>query len=124
MAGMRNQSNNYTLDGISNNDPHVNGPLNLFRLSDAVQEFNVSTSIAGAEVVVRVGHYHIAASQDGYGLTEMCAAGGVRVDEAELRQGPGRRVDDQVLGIEQQPARLAGRGAGVRRAAVVQGARP
>ena len=50
VAGMRNQSNNYTLDGVSNNDPHVNGPLNLFRLSDAVQEFNVSTSIAGAEV--------------------------------------------------------------------------
>ena len=49
VAGMRSQSNNYTLDGISNNDPHVNGPLNLFRLSDAVQEFNVQTSIASAE---------------------------------------------------------------------------
>ena len=49
VAGMRNQSNNYTLDGISNNDPHVNAPLNLFRLSDAVQEFNVETSIASAE---------------------------------------------------------------------------
>ncbi len=50
VAGMRNQSNNYTLDGISNNDPDINGPLNLFRLSDAVQEFNVQTSIASAEV--------------------------------------------------------------------------
>jgi hypothetical protein len=50
VAGMRSQSNNYTLDGISNNDPHINGPLNLFRLSDAVQEFNVGTSIASAEV--------------------------------------------------------------------------
>src|SRR5712692_7538522 len=50
VAGMRSQSNNYTLDGISNNDPHINGPLNLFRLSDAVQEFNVQTSIASAEV--------------------------------------------------------------------------
>jgi hypothetical protein len=49
VAGMRSQSNNYTLDGISNNDPHINGPLNLFRLSDAVQEFNVQTSIASAE---------------------------------------------------------------------------
>lgn len=50
VAGMRSQSNNYTLDGISNNDPVVDGPLNLFRLSDAVQEFNVETSIASAEV--------------------------------------------------------------------------
>ncbi len=50
VAGMRSQSNNYTLDGISNNDPHINGPLNLFRLADAVQEFNVETSIASAEV--------------------------------------------------------------------------
>lgn len=49
VVGMRSQSNNYTLDGISNNDPHINGPLNLFRLSDAVQEFNVETSIASAE---------------------------------------------------------------------------
>lgn len=50
VAGMRNQSNNYTLDGISNNDPHVNAPMNLFRLSDAVQEFNIETSLASAEV--------------------------------------------------------------------------
>ena len=26
---MRTQSNNYILDGISNNDPHLDGPLNL-----------------------------------------------------------------------------------------------
>jgi hypothetical protein len=50
VAGMRSQSNNYPLDGISTNDPHINGPLNLFRLCDAVQEFNVETSIASAEV--------------------------------------------------------------------------
>jgi len=49
VVGMRSQSNNYTLDGISNNDPHINGPLNLFRIADAVQEFNVDTSIPGAE---------------------------------------------------------------------------
>ncbi|SPE31120.1 putative Cna B domain protein [Candidatus Sulfotelmatomonas gaucii] len=49
VVGMRSQSNNYTLDGISNNDPHINGPLNLFRIADAVQEFNVETSIPGAE---------------------------------------------------------------------------
>ena len=49
MVGMRSQSNNYSLDGVSNNDPHVNGPLNLFRIADAVQEFNVETSIPGVE---------------------------------------------------------------------------
>lgn len=50
VAGMRTQSNNYTLDGISNNDPQVNGPLNAFHLTDAIQEFNVQTSIAGTDV--------------------------------------------------------------------------
>lgn len=50
VAGMRTQSNNYTLDGVSNNDPQVNGPLNLFHLSDAILEFNVQTSIASADV--------------------------------------------------------------------------
>lgn len=50
VAGMRAQSNNYTLDGISNNDPQVNGPLNGFNMTDAIQEFNVQTSIASAEV--------------------------------------------------------------------------
>lgn len=50
VAGMRNQSNNYTLDGISNNDPQNNGILSLLNLFEAVQEFNVQTSIASAEV--------------------------------------------------------------------------
>ena len=50
VAGMRSQSNNFTLDGINNNDPQVNGPLNSFRLSDVIQEFNVETSIASSEV--------------------------------------------------------------------------
>src|SRR5712692_5113766 len=50
VAGMRTQSNNYTLDGISNNDPQVNGPLDAFRLTDAIQEFTVETSIASTEV--------------------------------------------------------------------------
>ncbi len=49
VAGMRSQSNNYTLDGINNNDPHNDGPLNLFRIADAVQEFRVETSIPGEE---------------------------------------------------------------------------
>ncbi len=50
VAGMRSQSNNFTLDGISNNDPQINSALNAFRLADAVQEFNVQTSIASTEV--------------------------------------------------------------------------
>lgn len=49
VAGMRTQSNNYTLDGVSNNDPQVNGPLNLFHLTDAIQEFSVQTSIASTD---------------------------------------------------------------------------
>ncbi len=50
VAGMRAQSNNFTLDGTSLNDPQVNGPLILFSLTDAIQEFNVQTSIATADV--------------------------------------------------------------------------
>jgi hypothetical protein len=50
VAGMRSQSNNYTLDGISNNDPQVNGPLNSFNMADAIQEFSVQTSIATTDV--------------------------------------------------------------------------
>src|SRR5215471_7988385 len=50
VAGMRSQSNNYTLDGISINDPQVNGPLNGFRITDAVQEFNVNTSVATTDL--------------------------------------------------------------------------
>ncbi len=50
VAGMRSQSNNYTLDGMSNNDPQTNGPLDGFRIADAVQEFNVQTSLASTDV--------------------------------------------------------------------------
>jgi carboxypeptidase family protein/TonB-dependent receptor-like protein len=50
VSGMRSQSNNFTLDGVSINDPQVNGPLNQFRIADAVQEFNVNTSIADTDL--------------------------------------------------------------------------
>ena len=50
VSGMRSQSNNFTLDGVSINDPQVNGPLNGFRITDAVQEFNVNTSIASTDL--------------------------------------------------------------------------
>ena len=50
VSGMRSQSNNFTLDGVSINDPQVNGPLNGFRIADAVLEFNVNTSIAGTDL--------------------------------------------------------------------------
>ena len=48
-AGQRTQSNNFLLDGIANMDPQVNGPLNSFRIADAVQEFSVTTTVASAE---------------------------------------------------------------------------
>ncbi len=48
-AGQRAQSNQFLLDGISNVDPQVNGPLNSFRIADAVQEFSVTTTVAPAE---------------------------------------------------------------------------
>ena len=44
-AGARSQSNVYLLDGISNTDTQQNGPLNSFRITDAVQEFAVQTSV-------------------------------------------------------------------------------
>ena len=44
-AGARSQSNVYLLDGISNMDTQQNGPLNSFRVTDAVQEFAVQTSV-------------------------------------------------------------------------------
>jgi hypothetical protein len=50
VAGNRSQSNNFTLSGISINDPQVNGPLNGFHIADAVQEFNVNTSIASTDL--------------------------------------------------------------------------
>ncbi|HYR91140.1 MAG TPA: TonB-dependent receptor, partial [Terriglobia bacterium] len=42
-TGMRSQSNVYLLDGISNIDTQTDGPLNLFRITEAVQEFAVQT---------------------------------------------------------------------------------
>jgi hypothetical protein len=50
VSGMRSQSNNFTLSGVSINDPQVNGPLNGFHIADAVQEFNVNTSIASTDL--------------------------------------------------------------------------
>jgi hypothetical protein len=50
VSGMRSQSNNFTLDGVSINDPQVNGPINAFNIADAVQEFNVNTSIANTDL--------------------------------------------------------------------------
>jgi len=44
-AGARSQSNVYLLDGISNTDTQQNAPLNSFRITDAVQEFAVQTSV-------------------------------------------------------------------------------
>jgi hypothetical protein len=42
-AGMRSQSNVYLLDGVSNVDTQTNQPLNLFRITDAVEEFSIQT---------------------------------------------------------------------------------
>ena len=44
-AGIRSQSNVYLLDGVSNQDTQTNGPLDLFRITDAVQEFAVQTAV-------------------------------------------------------------------------------
>jgi carboxypeptidase family protein len=72
-AGARSQSNIYLLDGISNMDTQQNGPLNSFRVTDAVLEFSVQTSVplpefgrgSGAQVniVTKSGsnHFHGAA---------------------------------------------------------------
>ena len=49
VAGARSQSNIFLLDGISNMDTQVNSALNNFRITDAVQEFAVQTSVATAE---------------------------------------------------------------------------
>lgn len=49
VAGARSQSNIYLLDGVSNMDTQVNSSLNNFRISDAVQEFAVQTSVSTAE---------------------------------------------------------------------------
>jgi hypothetical protein len=49
VAGARSQSNVYLLDGLSHQDTQQNDALNQFRLTDAVQEFAVQTSVASAE---------------------------------------------------------------------------
>jgi len=49
VAGARSQSNIYLLDGISNQDTQQNDSLNQFRITDAVQEFAVQTSVPTAE---------------------------------------------------------------------------
>jgi hypothetical protein len=49
VAGARSQGNDYLLDGVSNIDTQINSPLNNFRITDAVQEFAVQTSVATAE---------------------------------------------------------------------------
>ena len=48
-AGARSQSNVYLLDGISNQDTQQNDALNQFRITDAVQEFAVQTSVPAVE---------------------------------------------------------------------------
>ena len=49
VAGARSQSNVFLLDGVSNIDTQVNSALGNFRITDAVQEFAVQTSVATAE---------------------------------------------------------------------------
>src|SRR5712692_4156347 len=46
VAGARSQSNIFLIDGISNLNTVTNAPLNQFRITDAVQEFAVQTSVA------------------------------------------------------------------------------
>lgn len=49
VAGARSQSNVFLVDGVSNTDTQINSPLNNFRITDAVQEFAVQTSVSQAE---------------------------------------------------------------------------
>jgi hypothetical protein len=49
VAGARSQSNVFLLDGVSNIDTQINSALGNFRITDAVQEFAVQTSVATAE---------------------------------------------------------------------------
>lgn len=49
-AGSRTGSMNQTIDGINNIDRQVGAPINKFRIADAVQEFSVTTTVAGADV--------------------------------------------------------------------------
>jgi hypothetical protein len=41
---------NQLIDGINNIDRQVGAPINKFRIADAVQEFSVTTTVAGADV--------------------------------------------------------------------------
>jgi hypothetical protein len=49
VSGARSQSNVFLLDGVSNIDTQINSALGNFRITDAVQEFAVQTSVATAE---------------------------------------------------------------------------
>jgi hypothetical protein len=49
VSGARSQSNVFLLDGVSNVDTQINSALGNFRITDAVQEFAVQTSVATAE---------------------------------------------------------------------------
>jgi hypothetical protein len=49
VTGARSQSNIFLLDGVSNIDTQVNSALGNFRITDAVQEFAVQTSVPTAE---------------------------------------------------------------------------
>ena len=49
VSGARSQSNNFLLDGVSIIDTQVSAALGTFRITDAVQEFAVQTSVATAE---------------------------------------------------------------------------
>jgi len=49
VSGARSQSNVFLLDGVSYIDTQINSALGNFRITDAVQEFGVQTSVATAE---------------------------------------------------------------------------
>jgi len=49
MAGARSQSNDFLLDGVSIMDTQIGSALGNFRITDAVQEFAVQTSVPSAE---------------------------------------------------------------------------
>jgi carboxypeptidase family protein len=49
VSGARSQANIFLLDGVSNIDTQINSALGNFRITDAVQEFVVQTSVATAE---------------------------------------------------------------------------
>ncbi|MDQ1471213.1 MAG: hypothetical protein QOJ99_2693, partial [Bryobacterales bacterium] len=49
MAGARSQSNLFLLDGVSNMDTQIGSAIGSFRITDAVQEFAVQSSVPTAE---------------------------------------------------------------------------